>query len=84
MAELIAEKKPKLQWDNTAKYHWFKYEDDAGTRTVWYEDPSSLVHKIALAQEFEVAGISIWRLGDEDPEYWKLLARYRKGEKCVE
>jgi len=83
VTELAAEKKPKLRWDNTAKYHWFRYKDDTGRREVWYEDPSSLAHKIALAQEFDVAGISIWRLGDEDPEYWNLLAKYREGEKCI-
>jgi len=81
--ELIAEKKPTLRWDNTAKYHWFEYLDDNGNkRTVWYEDPKSMEHKIALAQEFGLAGISIWRLGDEDPEYWKLLGAYRSGG-CV-
>lgn len=83
--KLVAERKPTIQWDNKAKSHWFEYADDKGkTRTVWYEDCESLKHKLALAQEFGVAGISIWRLGDEDPEYWKLLEKYRKGEKMIE
>jgi spore germination protein YaaH len=80
---LLVEKKPAVQWDNKAKYHWFEYRDEDGKRTVWYEDPRSLAHKIALAQEFKIAGISIWRLGDEDPEYWKLLSKYRRGEDCL-
>ena len=82
VCKLIAEKKPTLRWHNIWKYHWFEYQDDEGKkRTVWYEDPKSLEHKIALAQEFGLAGISIWRLGDEDADYWKLLAKYRQGRK---
>ncbi len=81
VGELIAEVKPEIKWDDERKYHWFSYKADDGTKhEVWYEDPDSMRHKIALAQEFGVAGISIWRLGNEHPDYWKLLAKYRKGE----
>ncbi len=83
IAELIAEKKPVLQWDNQAKSHWFEYQGEDGKHTVWYEDPSSFAHKLELARKYQISGISIWRLGNEDPNYWKLIAKYRKGEKII-
>ncbi len=81
---LIAKVKPEIKWDDEGKYHWFTYTAEDGVkREVWYEDPDSLKHKVSLAQEYGVAGISIWRLGDEHPDYWKLLAKYRKGESIL-
>ena len=82
--KLLADTKAKLQWDNIAKCHWFEYTDDAGVkRTVYFESEESLKHRIALAQEFKLAGISIWCLGNEDPDFWKLLAQYRAGKKVL-
>ena len=79
--KLLADKKIKLQWDNIGKSHWFEYTDDTGAkRTVYFESQNSLKARIALAQELKLAGISIWCLGNEDPEFWNLLARYREGK----
>lgn len=81
VAKLLADKKIKPQWDNIGKSHWLEYLDDAGLkRTVYYESMLSMKHRIALAQEFKLGGISIWCLGDEDPEFWTLLAKYREGK----
>ncbi len=79
--KLIAEVKPEIKWDDERKTHWFTYTDAEGVEhEVWFEDPDSLKYKAALAQEFGIAGISIWRLGNEHPGFWKVLAKYRKGE----
>lgn len=83
VTKIIEEKKPTIRWDNVAKSHWFEYQDGDVKRTVYYETPLSMKHRIALAQEFGVAGISIWCLGNENPEFWKLLADYRKGRPVV-
>lgn len=81
VAKLLADKKIKLQWDNIGKSHWFEYTDDTGVkRTVYFESQLSLKNRIALAQELKLAGISIWCLGNEDPEFWNLLAKYREGK----
>ncbi len=79
--KLIADKKLKLQWDNIGKSHWFEYTDESGVkRTVYFESQESLKHRIALAQELKLAGVSIWCLGNEDPAFWDLFARYREGK----
>jgi len=82
--KLLADTKAKLQWDNIAKCHWFEYTGDDGVkRTVYYETTESLKHRIALAQEFKLAGISIWCLGNEDPAFWNLFAQYRAGKRVL-
>ena len=40
------------------------YDDSDGTtNTVWYEDQRSVAAKAALARDFGVGGLSVWRLG---------------------
>lgn len=59
------------QWDAASQSPWFTYTDRQGREhTVWYEDARSLNAKIALAIQYQVNGIVIWRLGGEDPAIW--------------
>ena len=68
--ELASQHGVKIQWDDTAKVPYFKY--GAG-RQVWFEDRSSLSHKLELVKKYGLAGISLWRLGQEDPGIWSVI-----------
>lgn len=52
---------------------WFLYESAAGTREVWFMTEDSLESKLELVQEMDLAGIAIWRVGYEKPEYWDVI-----------
>jgi spore germination protein YaaH len=68
------------QWDDTARTSSIEYTDDAGKkRTAYFETARSLKDRLDLAREFKVAGVAIWRLGDETPDFWPHLKRYRTG-----
>ena len=60
----------RIQWDDTAKVPYYRY--GAG-RQVWFEDRSSLSHKLELVKAYGLAGISLWRLGQEDPGIWSVI-----------
>lgn len=60
----------RIQWDNTAKVPFYRY---GGGRTVYFEDRSSLSHKLEIVKEYGLAGISLWRLGQEDPGIWSVI-----------
>lgn len=78
--ELLSSGQAKPERDAVSGSLWFKYTDSGGTeRTVWYEDEVSLKGRLALAREFGLAGVSIWRLGDEPPAFWPVLRKYRNG-----
>ena len=49
------------------------YETEAGRREVWFMTDQSLASKIDLVQEMDLAGIAIWQLGYEKPEYWEVI-----------
>lgn len=51
------------------------YNGPGGRRTVWFATSRSLEAKIDLVQQYDLAGIAIWRLGGEDPENWTVIRR---------
>lgn len=78
--ELLKNHRISPSWDDTAKTWHFTYQDAKGaSRTVFYEDARSQAERLTLAREYGVAGVAIWRLGDETPDFWPPLARYRSG-----
>lgn len=44
-------------------YMQYYNENDETQYYVWYENSKSVIEKIRLAQEFDLAGISLWRIG---------------------
>ncbi|MDR3592207.1 MAG: glycosyl hydrolase family 18 protein [Negativicutes bacterium] len=63
-----------VQWDNTVKSNYFRYTGDDGTsHTVWYENSQSLKYKLDLVNSYDIAGVALWKLGEEDPDDWQLI-----------
>lgn len=66
-----AEKKgAQIMWDDSAKVPYYKYD----THEVWFENAESTKWKLELVKKYNVAGIAIWRLGQEDPAIWDVVA----------
>jgi len=61
----------RLEWDAEALAPTFRYDG----RVVWFENHQSIGHKLLLAFEYDLAGVALWRLGQEDPATWDLLRR---------
>lgn len=71
----LAEKKgAKIVWDDNAKAPHFSYS----THEVWFENAESTKHKLGLVKKHNLAGIAIWRLGQEDPKMWDAIAEMLK------
>ena len=49
--------------------NWITYNG----RRVWFATSRSLDAKLDLVQQFDLAGIAIWRLGGEDPQNWDVI-----------
>lgn len=63
----------KLSWDEAAKVPYFKYYDTKGEHQVWFENSRSLSYKLDLVNKYDIKGIALWRLGQEDPAYWQTM-----------
>lgn len=60
----------RIEWDDVAKVPYYRY---GGGRTVYFENRSSLSHKLEIVKKYGLAGISLWRLGQEDPGIWSVI-----------
>lgn len=60
-ADLAASVGAEVRYDSAAAAPYFYYTDPQGQQhTVWYEDARSWQARLVLAEELELAGISIW------------------------
>ncbi len=63
-----------IQYDTTAQAPYFMYADESGQEhEVWFEDARSIQAKFDLIREFQLLGISYWKLGLAFPQNWLLL-----------
>jgi spore germination protein len=60
------------RWDEDAAAHGFSYRRAGEDHTVWYEDARSAQVKYAVAVREGLRGVTVWRLGGEDPGVWGM------------
>ncbi|MDQ4076380.1 MAG: glycosyl hydrolase family 18 protein [Chloroflexota bacterium] len=53
--------------------------DSIQEHEVWIEDSASAAARLELADRHRTGGIATWRLGQEDPRVWEILANWRAG-----
>ncbi|HEX6593293.1 MAG TPA: glycoside hydrolase family 18 protein [Bacillota bacterium] len=71
---LARENRVAIEYDTTAQAPFFHYTDEAGNQhEVWFEDARSIQAKFNLIKEFDLLGISYWKLGLAFPQNWLLL-----------
>ncbi|WP_170885494.1 glycosyl hydrolase family 18 protein [Bacillus alkalicellulosilyticus] len=72
--QLIIDQNATVQWDQTSQSPYFYYVDSQGDRhVVWFENEASLAAKTKLVQEYNLAGVSMWRMGQEDKSFWTSI-----------
>jgi spore germination protein YaaH len=69
--------KVRPRWDPAWRAPGFQFRDASGLHTVWFEDTRSLTDKFNLVREYNLRGFAAWRLGDDSPAFWGLVARAR-------
>ncbi|PKL23716.1 MAG: glycoside hydrolase [Spirochaetae bacterium HGW-Spirochaetae-3] len=52
---------------------WFRYEELVSV-DVYYDDAESLSHRMRLYRDAGVGAVAFWRLGQEDPVVWSMIA----------
>jgi spore germination protein YaaH len=62
-----------ILYDETAQESTFTYTIDNTKHIVWFEDKRSFASKIPLLHQFNLSGVAVWRLGQEDPGIWDII-----------
>ena len=68
-------------WLENQQTHYALWSHDGVFEYAFIEDARSLEAKLALLNKFNLRGISVWRLGQEDPDVWKVLSREKNQER---
>lgn len=76
MDKVIANSGVETVWDDTAKQNYLEYEYSGSTYKMWIEDSASIEEKLKLMKEYNLAGVSAWKLGLEKSEIWDVILKY--------
>ncbi len=68
--ELAAREGASVKWDTNSKAPYFQY--GAG-REVWFENRYSVKYKLDLIKEYNLGGLALRDLGQEDSDIWTLF-----------
>jgi spore germination protein YaaH len=68
----------KWQWDDKEKVSFTYYLNSYINEFLFLEDARSFAAKLELVPKYGFRGISVWRLGHEDPKIWDQLRASRK------
>src|SRR4030081_3784210 len=60
-------------FDATEEEMHFSYSAYGVQHELWIQSTETLRRKLALMYEYGLKGISVWRLGFEDPSFWDLI-----------
>jgi spore germination protein YaaH len=71
--DLLQKARAKPRWDADQGASEARWENHGVFEYAWIEDARALVPKLALQQRLGLRGISVWRIGQEDPGVWAQL-----------
>ncbi|MCL1905771.1 MAG: stalk domain-containing protein [Clostridiales bacterium] len=72
--EIIEEFSAEVKRDEASGVPYLLYKDkDGSPMQLWFEDPVSLGQKAALAREYGVGGIGLWRMGIVPDDVWESV-----------
>lgn len=61
------------RWDEAEGVYYTWFNNESLNEFIFLEDARSFKVKLDFLRKYHFRGISVWRLGHEDPEVWKLL-----------
>ena len=72
--EIMEEFNAELKRDEASGVPYLIYQDtDGNSMQLWFEDAASLGQKAALAREYGVGGIGLWRMGIVPDDIWQSV-----------
>jgi spore germination protein len=73
LTSLLAQFDQKLIWNKQWQSSYAIYDNHGHNEYIFAENAQSFKAKLALAKKYHLRGISVWKLGLEDPAIWNVL-----------
>ncbi len=75
--ERAGQRNAAISYDETAEAPFYTYYDRTGGRPVehivWFEDGRSVAATLALLNEYDLNGLTVWNLMKYFPQFWTVL-----------
>jgi len=65
----------KITWLEKQKVSFTFFENGGLFEYVFFENGQSFKHKVDLVEQYGLRGFSVWAIGYEDPDIWKMLEK---------
>ena len=62
-----------IQYDEDVQSPFLTYQENSHEHIAWYEDAASIRVKSQLVSQYELGGLSVWALGQEDETFWQTV-----------
>ncbi len=70
VSDLVKKAGATVRWDGMQGASEARWEQHGVFEYAWIEDATALAPKLALQKRYGLRGISVWRIGHEDPGVW--------------
>lgn len=75
-AEWLTKNKLEPVWDEATSQNYAEITKSGTLYQVWMEDAQSIVVRLNVMNKNNIAGVASWRVGQEIPTVWELIAAY--------
>ena len=65
-------------WNEELKQYYVEYNENGKTYKMWIEDETSLRHKVALVNKYNLAGVASWEKDRETQNIWNVISEELK------
>lgn len=72
----MAVNKANMTWLDDVGQYYTEYEHEGSTYKIWIEEQNSIEEKMKVFQEYDLAGVSFWKIGFEKANIWDAVAEY--------
>ena len=73
---VIAQNGAQKIWLDELGQNYSEYPAGDITYRIWVEDAASIENKVKLIANYQLAGVSAWRLGSETSDIWNTIVKY--------
>ncbi|ASS69019.1 glycosyl hydrolase family 18 protein [Paenibacillus sp. RUD330] len=74
-AELVAARKLNPTYDRKTGQNYVEYREDGQLKRIWLEDSTSIKARVALANEYGLAGVATWSRSFMDSGIWNVIKK---------
>lgn len=79
--QLLTDKQLTPSYDEATGQNYVEYDDDGARKRIWLEDDVSIRARMAIVEEYGLAGAAAWNRSFESGDIWEVIQDELSGQK---